>query len=66
MHVYNLVGQKSLRQNHIYPKYTRKETEYSLIKTAHGPLARYAKLQVAHAPGMPGTFFPAADLKGNR
>ena len=22
----------------------------------HGPLARYEKLQVAHAPGMPGTF----------
>ena len=24
----------------------------------HGPLARYAKLRVAHAPGMPGTFSP--------
>ena len=24
----------------------------------HGPLARYVKLQVAHAPGMPGTFSP--------
>ena len=24
----------------------------------HGPLTRYVKLQVAHAPGMPGTFFP--------
>ena len=24
----------------------------------HGPLTRYAKLRVAHAPGMPGTFFP--------
>ena len=23
----------------------------------HGPLARYAKSQVAHAPGMPGTFY---------
>ena len=23
---------------------------------AHGPLARYLKLRVAHAPGMPGTF----------
>ena len=23
----------------------------------HGPLTRYIKLQVAHAPGMPGTFF---------
>ena len=24
--------------------------------TGYGPLTRYAKLQVAHAPGMPGTF----------
>ena len=26
--------------------------------TLHGPLARYVKLRVAHAPGMPGTFSP--------
>ena len=32
----------------------------------HGPLTRYVKLQVAHAPGMPGTFSPATDFKGNR
>ena len=32
----------------------------------HGPLTRYVKLQVALAPGMPGTFSPAADFKGNR
>ena len=25
---------------------------------SHGPLARYVKLWVAHAPGMPGTFSP--------
>ena len=25
---------------------------------AHEPLTRYVKLRVAHAPGMPGTFFP--------
>ena len=25
----------------------------------HGPLARYVKLWVTHAPGMPGTFSPA-------
>ena len=24
----------------------------------HGPLAKYVKLRVAHAPGMPGTFSP--------
>ena len=28
------------------------------IFCAHGPFARYAKLQVVHAPGMPGTFCP--------
>ena len=27
-------------------------------KADHGPLARYVKLRVAHAPGMPGTFSP--------
>ena len=32
----------------------------------HGPLTRYVKLQVAHAPGMPGTFSPTADFKWNR
>ena len=26
----------------------------------HGPLTRYADLQVVHAPGMPGTFSPSA------
>ena len=26
--------------------------------TWHGPLTRYVKLRVAHAPGMPGTFSP--------
>ena len=29
----------------------------------HGPLARYVKLQVVRAPGMPGTFSPAADFQ---
>ena len=27
--------------------------------TANGPLTRYIKLRVAHAPGMPGTFSPS-------
>ena len=27
-------------------------------KLIHGPLARYVKLRVAHAPGMPGTLSP--------
>ena len=33
----------------------------SLINSfPHGPLARYIKLRVAHASGMPGTFFPSS------
>ena len=28
----------------------------------HGPLARYVKLRVAHAPGMPGAFSPPAQV----
>ena len=36
------------------------------IDDNHGPLTIYVKLQVAHAPGMPGTFHPAAEFKGNR
>ena len=29
-----------------------------IYKLTHGPLTRYVKLRVAHAPGMPGTFSP--------
>ena len=29
----------------------------------YGPLARYVKLRVAHAPGMPGTFSPPPTSK---
>ena len=36
------------------------------IDKVYGPLTRYVKLQVAHALGIPGTFSPAADFKGNR
>ena len=36
------------------------------INFRHGPLARYVKFQVAHAPGMPGTTSPPTDFKGNR
>ena len=34
--------------------------------SSYGPLTRYVTLRVAHAPGMPGTFSPTADVKGNR
>ena len=32
-------------------------TEYICV-TTYGPLTRYTKFRVAHAPGMPGMFFP--------
>ena len=35
-----------------------------LMMPSHGPLTRYVKFQVAHAPGMPGTFFPPPTSKG--
>ena len=31
--------------------------------SGHGPLSRYVKLRVAHAPGMPGTFSPSPTSK---
>ena len=34
------------------------DNEFS-IRDWHGPLARYARLRVVHAPGLPGTFSPA-------
>ena len=34
------------------------------MKCPHGPLVRYDKLRVGHAPGMPGTFFPPPTSKG--
>ena len=32
----------------------------------HGPLTRYVKLRVAHAPGMPRTFSPSPTYKNHR
>ena len=37
---------------------TTKQNITILCSLFHGPLARYVKMQVAHAPGMPGTFSP--------
>ena len=36
--------------------------EWSARCYCHGPLARYAKLRGAHAPGMPGTFSPSPQV----
>ena len=35
---------------------------HDMIIHQHGPLARYARLRVAHAPGMPGTFSPSSQV----
>ena len=51
---------KSYPKLHIVSPYVKFNLMYN------GPLTRYVKLQVAHAPGMPGTFPPAAYFKGNR
>ena len=32
--------------------------ERDRMRSLHGPLTRYVKLRVVHAPGMPGTFSP--------
>ena len=39
-------------------RYDHCAARYSVFTTWHGPLTRYVKLRVAHAPGMPGTFSP--------
>ena len=40
-------------------------THFTSHVITYGPLTRYVKLQIAHAPGMPGTFSPTADFIGN-
>ena len=54
-----------LVRQHLYIESGPRSSSYRLPR-CHGPLTRYVKLQVAHAPGMPGTFSPAADFKENR
>ena len=44
-----------------YVVFSAQTCEY-LAVLCHGPLARYVKLRVAHAPGMPGTFSPPAQV----
>ena len=63
---------KYVRIRHLRPIFVSLPRETPHVRAVpgsylpHGPLTRYVKLQVAHAPGMPGTFSPAADFKGNR
>ena len=37
---------------------------YVTMGSGNGPLTRYVKLRVVHAPGMPGTFSPSPNSKG--
>ena len=41
-----------------WARYFPENLEKASVTPLHGPLARYVKLRVAHAPGMPGTFSP--------
>ena len=53
--------------NHIPYKSEYGATQHVINQRgSYGSLTRYVKLQVAHAPGIPGAFSPAADFKGNR
>ena len=38
---------------------------FTHLRRINGPLTRYAKLRVAHAPGIPGTFSPPRPSKEN-
>ena len=40
-----------------YTRYTEINGDFTFV-ICNGPLSRYVKLRVAHAPGMPGTLFP--------
>ena len=51
---------------HIEKQLSVTSYHWPLLLAKYWSLARYVKLQVAHAPGMPGKFSPAADFKGNR
>ena len=46
-------------------KYVNGRIDYDRSYSLEGPLTRYVKLRVAHAPGMPGNVFPATDFNGN-
>ena len=52
-----------IRRNSICsPQYGFGANDIMWMCKLHGPLARYVKLRVAHAPGMPGTFSPPSRI----
>ena len=56
----------SYEGNGIMPGIGRQKINFCNFPECNGPLTRYVKLRVAHAPGMPGTFSPATKFKGKR
>ena len=53
--LYNAISCFNKRLNGTFPWYLQAPL---YLKSVNGPLTRYAKLRVVHAPGMPGTFSP--------
>ena len=59
---FSLTAIRQLRNGLFSPMVPQVKTA---IRRPHGPLTRYVKLRVAHAPGMPGTFSPSPTSKEN-
>ena len=58
-HVDSVIPVRWVRTTHLQLKYKIfTQSSDKLMYQTHGPLARYVKLRVAHAPGMPRTFSP--------
>ena len=47
----------------LHPQLYGEMSKCKFKSTRHGPLTRYVKLWVVHAPGMPGTFSPSPTSK---
>ena len=57
------MGRFGLNSSHTYHRHRSAAPRVSIEITYNGPLTRYAKLRVAHAPGMPGMFSPPPTSK---
>ena len=57
-----VVGRFGLNSSHTY-RHRSAAPRVSIEITYNGPLTRYVKLRVAHAPGMPGMFSPPPTSK---
>ena len=52
-----------LKSIHYHVGHHRVEQWSWYVYDMSGPLTRYVKLRVAHAPGMPGTFSPPPQVR---